>query len=337
MSDFNREAFLAEMAAEVGGSAPQEAAKDEPQAEAAPETSDALEETAEAKTEGGEEPEEPKAKEPEPAKDDAPVDPKVAQRLEAIHRADKRAREQHQARLAELRAKEQEIAERARALDEFEALRGRARVDPVAAMRALGLTEDDFEHASRQLYYSSKAAASKPELREIAQRSQREREIEARYEEQSKRLAALEERLTRERQEVEAERHRGEYLGRVTGAIGEGAPLLKAWHAKAPEKVREGLWRAAEALARETGQIPDAADVVAALEQQRQQDLEELGLDLGAITKASKSKTPVAGERKAARTLGGDLTAQTAPRSATKSRDDEIADVRRALEEGRLD
>jgi len=233
-------------------------------------------------------------------------------------------------------AKEREELAAARAeLAEFNRLRARAKVDPVAALEALGV--DDLEHAAKSAYAKHKGdPANKAEVA----RTMREKEA-------AEKLAAIEKRLEardaadRERAEAEqATRAAAEYMTGVAkaAAAGEVSPLAKHFLATHPEKTDRRLRQIAVELLTETGDTPDAADVLARYEKTRREELEELGIDPTTILTAKTAKKPdqLADKKPPAKTLNNDLSTQRVPKSKSSDRDVRAATLR-AIESGQLD
>lgn len=272
----------------------------------------------------------------------AKADPDLAKRLDVVQKAQKRAKEELARERAELeRERERWKAEwnpRIQQAEQFLQLAGRAKYDPVGVLLALGLTEDDLEPAARQVYAHSKAAAADPRYKESATRVMRERQVADELAQTRKELTEMRQQLQAREQAQAAEREAQRYMESVVKVAGEETPLVRTMLAKNAERTRERLAQTAMRLIEESGETPDPEDVVKALEQARRAELEELGIDLDtAIKAAPKKATPVAGETKAARTLTADLGTPAQPRAANRSRQDERADVLRALETGHLE
>jgi hypothetical protein len=268
------------------------------------------------------------------------VDPKVAKGLEAVHRAEKRSREAIAKERAALERDKASVAEQVKAVEEFASLKTRVKTDPIGVLEALGVTDDEMEHLARQAYYRSPAAKKNPEHARRADEERARREETSVAKKALERVEELEKRLAAQAEQAEAERKIGHYIGRVTSAAGEDTPLIKTMIGKNPGKAQRLLFETAQRLADEAGVAPEPADVLRAAEEARRLDLEEMGIDIKAIarpTAPAKKDTPAAGERRAAKSLSNDLGTPTPPRNAPKSREEEIEETRRALEEGRLE
>lgn len=225
-------------------------------------------------------------------------DPGTAKRLEAVQKAERRAKEQlakertaaHadiDARVAKLDA---EWGPRIRSAEAFESLRPRVRYNTVAVLRELGLTDDDFESAAQQLYAHSKAAGIKPEHRAAAERASREREHSDELAATQKRLKDLEGSIAQRDEQAKQSAAAERYLSSIEKAVVAATPLAKHFLVKTPDKTRGQLAEIALALLDETGAQPSPGDVVARYETVRRAELEELGVDVGSILKAAPVK-----------------------------------------------
>jgi hypothetical protein len=275
---------------------------------------------------------------------DAP-DAATARRLELVQAAEKRSRERlaaerktFEAERAALEKERAELAERRADIEAYQKARERAKLDPVAALKALGV--DDLEYAAKQAYAAHKG---EPGNKEAAAKALRERE-------QAERLDAVEKRIA-EREKAEQEQARAAevrqkteaYMDGVTKAAAEidDAPLVKHFLAKQPQKTKARLLQAAMELLDETGDIPDAADVIARVEKSRREELLELGVDptklsSPALSAETKTKDKQAVETSAARTLSNDLSSPREPRKKSSDRE-RRAETRRMLESGDLE
>jgi hypothetical protein len=197
---------------------------------------------------------------------------------------------------------------------------------------AAGFTEADLEEAARLIYFSSPGARANPEYKHILEREKQRREGSGKAEMALARVQELEQRLESERMQYAAERKVSEFLDNTVSAVDDESPFVQRAVAKNGGKARQALRDMAEHIAAETREPPDPSEVVKQLEKKLRADLEELGVDLEAVT---KSTAPV-GQRKAARTLSNEIGSSTKPRPV-RSRDEEKEDLLRSLESGNLD
>lgn len=269
-------------------------------------------------------------------------DPDLNKRLDAVHKREKRAKEsmarEREAYQREKAAWEKEWAPKVELAEKVAELSRRVRHDPVGVLMGLGLTEDDLDPIARVVYAHSKEARQDPKLREAAQRSMRERELADQVQQLTHKMEERDRRdQERERQET-TQREVTRYLDEVSKAAGDDTPLVQTMLAKNADKTRARLGEVAHRLIEESGEVPDHAEVVAELEKIRRAELEELGIDPDSAIKRTKKPSPEAEEKRPAKhTLTNDLGKPATPRSAPVSRKEELADVRKALEEGRLE
>lgn len=276
---------------------------------------------------------------PEPAAAAAKPDPDLNSRLEAIQKAERRAKEALAKERAELeamrKAAEPDLAE----LAELRELRRRAKLGDSSALLKFGeYADDDAELVARSVYALSKAAAANPQAKEAAARALRERESFSKVSELEQKLANLEKQLTEREQRAQAERQTAAYLDTASKAVTDETPIVRNMFTKSPDLARQRVAMARDYLHQQTGEIPDPVDVLKALEQVERDDLIARGIDPDLVlSKTTKPTTPAAGERSAAKTLSNDLTKQTKPRTAPLSPKEERAELLRALEAGQVD
>ena len=268
---------------------------------------------------------------------DEPTDAEGEKRRAMLAKTEKKQRETLARERADAKAElasevervKAQLAPRYAAAEKFEAAAKRAKHDPVSALRSLGLTEEDFEHASRQLYYASPAAAKDPKNRVIAEQSLKERESATRQDVLEAKLAAMEAKEQAREQAAQLEQQKTRYVDEIAKGIPDDAPLLKKLHEKSPAKARAAMWSTAEKLYAETGEMPDADDVGAAYEKQRRAELEDLGIDVEAIIKAKPSTAAaVADPAKPAKTLSTtNGSAVRAPQEKKKTREELLKEM----------
>ncbi len=263
------------------------------------------------------------------------TDPELAKRLDTIQKQERRAKESLAKERAELEAKfkPEDLAE----LAELRELRRRAKLgDPHAILKLTESTEDDAEAIARNVYKLSKKAAENPANREEVARTVRERELSARLEATEQRFAALEKQLADRDAAVVREQENSTYLEAAAKNIDDSTPIVRAMFSKNPQLARQRVAFARDYLAQQTGEIPDAADVLKALEAVERDELTARGIDPDLVR--AKPSTPVAaGEKRTAKTLNSDLSSPTTPRTAPASPKEEREHLLKALESGRLD
>src|ERR1051325_5109093 len=173
-----------------------------------------------------------------------------------------------------------------------------ARKDPVAALKALGFSEDEFDALGRMIYAHTPEGQKDPKFRASAEAMLREREGRTAVEKLQAELAELKGTLTAREQQAQAQTQLDAYAADLTKAVGDQTPLAKAALAKAPAKAKQALLEIADRLYMASGpshdlrDIPTAAEVLQAYEAQRSAELEELGIDPKSIGRPAAVATP---------------------------------------------
>ena len=334
-----RDAILAELEQldESGELAP------EPAAEAPTEAQDgaqaAPEEQPEAEAEPEAEQEAAPAEEPEKEPED---DAKTQERLERIHREEKRVKAEVQAERDKLAEEKKQVEEQRQEVERFEEVKKRAKYDPVAAMKALGISEEDFDTVSKAIYMASPKAQKDPKLREAAAREKLRSETTSEVEELRNEIKALREEREQERAQQTQQQQIQQYTEAVTkiATSSEDAPLVKKAMEGDPDGTKKALIAEAESLYQQTGEVPEHGDVVAALERAERARFEKYGVDPQMVIKAKpKNQTPAsAGETKSGgKTLTNELGTSTKPRSEPASRKDLENELLKDLEQGKIE
>lgn len=242
--------------------------------------------------EDDDEDEKPVASEDDDEDEEEGADPKG---MAQVRKAEKRMRErmasERQSFERERQQWQDDIKEIATAAKNFERLKQRAKYEADVVLAELGLTDDDFELASRRIYARTKSAAADPKNREAVERMTREREQADRLAALEKKNNDLESRLEQQRAAEAAEREGKAYLRSITKAAdAENAPLLKRQLEKNPSKAENALAAIAVELFDKKGVQPSAAKVIAVYEKRRRAELEELGVDVAVIAKPVEKK-----------------------------------------------
>jgi len=293
--------------------------------------------------EGDDEAEEPE----QTAADDDDVD---AEALSSIQRHRRRALEELDTKrreaLAEVEARERAVREREKGLapvEDFEKeIRRLAQLDPIALLQKYGgHNEDTFEDISKMSWFASKRGKADPASREAAAKSLRERALQQQVEEQGKLLREFMERDQNREQERTQQQQAKEYLDRIVRAVPSDATRLAGLLKEDREEAVELLRTTALDLMEELDEKPTPSRVAKRAEKNLRKihraQLKKMGLDPDTVLGSNtKSTNPVAGKSVAAKTLSTDLGTTTTPRSTPKSREEEIAEVARALESGNL-
>lgn len=216
----------------------------------------------------------------------AKADPELKKRLDAVRKTEQRGRaalardrETFDRERADWQAQAKQILE---SHQRFEKLSARAKYDPTGVLLALGLTEDDLEHAGKQVYARSKSASVKPEHRDAADREARAREHAdelatlRREQDELKKTIAERDRLASADAQIETMIARASRVAKTA----EDAPLTKQYLAANPKKARAELEKVAARLARKLGALPSPRQVVRAHEKQRLRELGDMGVKL---------------------------------------------------------
>jgi hypothetical protein len=244
-------------------------------------------------------------------------DPKAQKGLDAVRRAEKRHREKMDADRAEFTAEKAKHAEALGKIAEFEQLARRAKYDPGAVLRALGLADDDFAAVAQAIYAESKEGAAEPARKAAATKLLREREQSDKLSATEKRLQEIEQRIeAKERQAAEA-REVEQFVSEVTSAAKAKHPLAAHFLAKDPEAANDGIVAAYARLAKD-GKTPKPADVVAEFDRTQRVRLKRLGIDPATLVKA----TPANGN-KAKPVVPAKVNGTTKP----KTRDEILAEL----------
>lgn len=275
------------------------------------------------------------AAEPEPEKE-----PDTDKRLEAIRQAEKRAKDavaREREQLAQEQAQWKASVEEAK---EYAALKERAKYDPGGVLAKLGLGDDDWEVAARDIYLRSPKAQTTPGMREQAQQTLKSRQHTDELSQIRAELQELKAERAKEQQQRATEESYNTYLGEVTKEIGDSTPIVKNLLANNPTKARAQLRAAADQLSAELGEVPEPAEVAKRLEKIRRAELAEAGVDVAAMFAAKKTKpeSQPADEKTTAKTLSDDVrTTTTPPKSEPKTIEELDAEILRELQSGNFD
>jgi hypothetical protein len=222
--------------------------------------------------------EEPTEVEPEAHAEDAEPDeddPKVARGMEQVRRAEQRWRAEAERKEQELSARESKLAERLQAADRTDALIKRFRIDPVAAVKAMGLTDDQFEDLSLAFYADSPKGRTDPKYKARAEQTARERALAEETADLRRRLDEREKQEAEAKARAEEQKHVAKYVdGLAKAATAKTAPITASLLTKRPERTRRDLLRVAGELYAEHGEQPSPTAVLKAYEA----ELVELGI-----------------------------------------------------------
>lgn len=341
-ADPDRDTVLAELASGAHRPQPKPPAA-EPKVEVAPPA-----EESEA------DPDETETPAPEPKVEIKP-DPDTERRLATIQKEQKAAAQQKQEaaaerkRLAEERAAWQ--AEQKNAAAEVEQARqilGMLKRDPAGAFERLGIGTDRFEDIGRAFYARSPKGAEKPEYREASERALREREQRDELTSLREEVAEFKKSQTAQFERMAAEQAAERHMAGVfkVARAATDAPFLSAAFTNDPDEAERMVYSIAHDLMAESGELPDAADIVATYEKRQRKILAMAGIDVDAHLKQKapppRTQDKAAGEKRPARTLSNDLTASTPVRqkvdlSPEEERDQILAEMAKLRASGGLD
>ncbi len=272
------------------------------------------------------------------------ADPQLAKRLETIQAAEQRSRENAETYRREteekLAARDAELAPQLEELATFTRMKAQVKYDLPGVLAALGVPPEDFEAHSRIMYSMRPEAMSDPRTREAAQRAMQQRKtgdevasVTAELQELKKQIADRDRQVETQAAQAKVESQIAEYIGKVAAVVTTNTPIASAMLAKTPEKARAELRKHADALFNEYGEIPAHADVVKRFEEVERQTLIERGIDPDVAIKATtaKTKTPEAGETRAAKTLTSNLGTPTRPRPEPQTEEEIDAELLKEL------
>jgi hypothetical protein len=263
-------------------------------------------------------------------------DPDTEKRLALVQKRAKLERDAIAKERADLEKVRSEVEQQKAAVAKFEQLKARAKYAPADVLAELGLGEDDYEAAAKDIYARSKAAAADPKAKDAAIRMQREREATDDRVALRKEMAELKSQLAEREQSAKYEQAWNGYLSDVTkAATAEASPLLKNAIEKNPARAAKTIRETAQQIYEETGEWPGAVDVVVAYDKARRAELAEYGIDIP--VNGTKPKTPPAPAptNGSARTLANDMAGATPVPRDVASEKERRAETIRMMETGK--
>ncbi len=302
--DLGANASSAEETGEGEGHEPEETTESESE-----ETTEETEQLEDSEPDEDEDLEEPDGEPDEDEGEDEP-DPEASKGLAAIQKQEKRFKERMQQERAAV-AKEREQATQLHAqatevMTKLQSMQERAQYDPAGVLEELGLSEEAFEDAAKQVYQRSPNA--KPGNKAAAAESMRVRKMEAQIAAQEKRYQDLEARY----QSDASQRQVDDFLSKVTSGATDETPLARSLIGANPTKAKRQLHELAVYLSEEFGEVPEPGEVLKAYERQRRTELEEMGVDPDElISKRGKAKAKV--KAKPSKTISAEVGQRTRP------------------------
>lgn len=265
-------------------------------------------EESEDEDEEDEEPEGEAEEESEEESDDDLIDSK---KLKALHAKEKRIKEAQDKRDKELRERERTIEETYRQYDakikSFESAQQNAKLDPVGFLEELGVFEDpeEYEAFAREAFDKSPKGKELGGKNRFQNRSeQKRRQQQSALEKANAKIEEMERKFEAERNKREQEALASQYLSKVEESFTDETPLFKSFFKEDRVEAEVRIFETASKIAKMTGEIPDASDVLLALEKQQVAMLKKLGIDPSTAVKkkkAKKKKTPDADEKRTAK------------------------------------
>jgi hypothetical protein len=250
---------------------------------------------------------------PAPEDKDDILDEKGPAAFAAIAKREKKQREAHAARLAELKVAEEER----KALAEFQEAKRLAARDPLSAIKAIGLSEQQFADLSRELYAHSLGDQAPPEWK--AQKQQRTALQEV--EERAQKL--VDERIAQFTQQMQAERAREQYVTQVRESLptlAEGTKHFARLVTADPARATDTIFRLAAKHAQEHGEVPDLATIARQYEEALSEELRPFLAE----DEAPKQTNRPAAQLKTATLTNRNTATPTKPRSSPKSDEEEL-------------
>ena len=211
-------------------------------------------------------------------------DPELERRSAQLRRQEQRVRSELGQAKAELQ-RERAIMQREREelrsereeLARYKAARSRAKYDPAGVLAELGLGEDDFGPAARQIYARTKEAAADPKNREAADRLMQEREHRDSLAQTQRELKELREEIQRRDHASRVDAEVKRYVAGLVSSVPKvtDAPLVARALKRNPERWERRLGEVALEMAQQTGELPTPKRVIRELERRRREELED--------------------------------------------------------------
>lgn len=255
--------------------------------------------------------------------------------MAAVRKAEQNMRRQLANERAEMRAEfERERAVYQRQLEELTGFKTKiegSRKDSVGLLKALGMTEDEFEAFAFDIYAHSPKGQKDPRFKERAAALRGQHEQHATVEELRSKLEKLEQGMTEKEKAAEQQARAETYMARVTGTVTDATPLAKAALAKNPDKTTAKMFELALQLYQASGESDDVREdptpeqVLQAYDRWRAAELEELGLDPKAILAPAAAPAPAKAAKAATPAQPGESSppaaaaAETPPRKKTRA------------------
>lgn len=320
----DRAALLAAMPAGADEAEPRPAAKVEAKSEPEPKAIEPDEDDADTPAES--ELDAPDKKGDDDNEDDD-EDSKDTKGLDKVKAFEKRVRAELAKDREDLKA---EVAKIQRDIDgklervaKFEKLAERIKYDPAAVLKELGVTDEDLEGISKDLYAATPKMLADPKNKEAAQRAAKAREESDRVAKLEKEIADMKAEKTTAAKEAQMQAQIDAFIDDLAKGINDDYPLVQKLNGKNAQLVRRMISAAAQDIHSETGQAVTSKQVLRRIEKTQRERLEELDIDVSSYVKKADGKA------KAETKADGKAKAETKPvaptaKSRRESRDDLI-------------
>ncbi len=238
------------------------------------------------------------------------ADPETQKRLDAVRRAEKRMRGAAERRDLDFQAERAKWQTQVDRVAEIDRLSARMKYDPIPALRALGVTDEDLVSIAQAAYAESPEGQKDPARKAQAQARLKEREREEKMSASEKRLADLEAKLESQKAEAASAAEAQRYITEINTAAATKYPLTAHMLKIDASETTDSLVAIYNRLGQAKGKAPKAAEVVAEFDRRERARLTKLGIDPAVIV---KSKPLTAAKPKAAANTNAPAAKTAAP------------------------
>lgn len=297
--------ILAEIAAERDGVTATPPVEDAPADEDQAETETPVEDEVEAAADDGAEEDDSPQDEDEPSDDDEPElksdDPKVQKGLDRVRIAEKRMREAAARRDADFAEKQKQWQTQVDRVAQIEQLAAKAKHDPVALLRAFGLSDDDLEYAAQAAYAESAAGQKDPSRKAAVQAAMQKRSQESEIEALRREQAETRKLIEQQRAEAQAQAEAQVFLSELHSAASK-FPIVDKMLKSHPDIAAADMGNIVDALAVKLKRPAKAAEIVAEYNRRETLRLKTLGADVAkaAPKKPANANAPKPADKKPA-------------------------------------
>ncbi len=272
--------------------------------------------------------------EPEAAPAPAPVeeapDAQTAKALAQIDKAAKKHRDEVARAKAELELERAELARlRSETTGKVSSWDELKKLKPIEVLEKLGIeAEDDYDLIAREAYARTKAGKADPRAKAAAETTARERDLMRQVDELKKGFDEIKGEFQNRDKAAETRSYVETWQTQAVKAIPAEPSLIGKLYEKSPEKAKAILLQIGQHLERQNdNETPSHAEVIAAYEKYRREELEEQGVDVDALLAVRKA----APKDSVSRTLDVTSAGGTRPANGTLSKAERIAQVAAGL------